>query len=73
MKRNDLIKLLKTLPIDAEIVVTIGDDILGDYSYNDIIMIDEQVGLKDKKGTIWTTYSNYARTTDKKTKVWVIS
>jgi hypothetical protein len=73
MKRNELIELLKTLPEDAEICSTVGDDILGDYSFNTDLSLYENDGYLDNKGTIWTGYSNYRRFGDKEVKVWVIS
>lgn len=72
MKRNDLIELLKTLPEDAEIVTVSGDDILGDYSFNTELSINESYGKKDKRGVIWCEYSNYAASEDEQITVWEI-
>ena len=72
MKRDDLIELLKTLPENVEIYKLSGDECLGDYSYTEFIDIMPHNGFKDKKGNIWTSYSNYMRTDDKPITVWVI-
>lgn len=78
MKRNDLIELLKTLPEDAEIVITEGDDTLGDYSFNTHLTLSETEGYQSttRKGTpgaIYTSYSNYADFSNPIVKVWTLN
>lgn len=72
MKRNQFIEMLLTLPEDAEIVVQSGDDILNDYTYQDPFL-EERIGYKDQKGSMWTEHSSYrAWGTTVSTKVYVI-
>ena len=74
MKKSELIKLIQTLPDDAEIVVNgYADDILGDYQYNDLITVNEETAHKsDKGGTLYNLISNYAYVPHEKVKVWVL-
>ena len=73
MKKADLIKLLETVPDDAEIVIADdGDDILGDYGFYEIFVINEVNAYKSSKGALIATHSNYVQKTDELVKVWVI-
>jgi hypothetical protein len=74
MKKSDLIKLIESLPDDAEITILDQDDGLGYYSYNPQFNIVETDALKDSYGTTWATYSNYTGGVkgSEKVTVWTI-
>lgn len=72
MTKAELIKALQELPDDAIITALDGCHELGDYSFEERIVIEPGIGYRDDRGTIWTEYSNYKRDTDEKVRVWVI-
>lgn len=73
MKKVELIKLLESVPEDAEIVVQgYQCDMLGDYQYEPVIRLHEHEAMKSPNGSIDQTISNYVTNKHEKIKVWVL-
>ena len=71
MKKGELIKLLESVPDDAEIVVHgYYCEIMGEYAYNENMSINESTACLGKRGDYQATYSNYADGNE--VPVWVI-
>lgn len=69
MKKSELLKLLETVPDDAEIVVNGNNcDILGDYSYSDTFTIEKQTAYGKRLDQYISNYANL----DEPVEVWVI-
>jgi len=71
MKRNDLIKMLNKLPEDAEIMILFCDDMMGYYTYNELV-IEEVTAFKQKDGSLVADICNSKREDDIPTKIYSI-
>lgn len=70
MTKSELLKLLESIPDDADIVVRgTEDEILGEYTFSpDITVVkDYAYGKQYQK-----SYSNYVRIDDERKEVWVL-
>jgi len=73
MKKKDLIRMLESLPEDAELVVTgYCEEILGEYNYNPDLSLHRVTAYKSKHGNLSMSISNYRSEEDKAIEVWEI-